>query len=114
MANLLTIENKRELLALHWGLVALKHGLEPEGDLPPEPYPDLPVNPFFADLCERVVEALIGLEEQRNRPKRAGRWRQWRRAEGHPHVLAAVRQRLMAMPPAEWQGWSDEQKRGLT
>lgn len=67
--NEVTISNHDELLALHKALIEAKFHPEPENTL-------ISGSPFIADICNRVVDALIEIESLKNPSKYEG-WMLW-------------------------------------
>ncbi len=63
------IEKHEELLALHKALMEAKFHADPDNLL-------VSGSPFVADICNRVVDALIEIESQKNPLKREA-WMNW-------------------------------------
>lgn len=67
--NEVTISEHAELVVLHKALIEAKFHPEPENLL-------ISGSPYIADICNRVVDALIEIESQKNHLKYDG-WMQW-------------------------------------
>lgn len=67
--NEVVISDYYELLALHKALIEAKFHTEPENLL-------ISGSPYIADICNKVVQALIEIETQKDASKQ-NRWMEW-------------------------------------
>ena len=101
---LLEIKDRWELLALHRALFEAKLHRAPE-DL------DVAGSPILARLAERVIDALIEVEEANGKPDARTTWTAWRQASNHPRRHAAIREAVESC--SQWSQMTGDDRRSF-
>ncbi len=100
MKNKIIISDYAELLSLHKALMEAKFHVDPENLY-------IAGSPLIANICSRVVKALIEIEAQKDPSKRES-WEKWLNLQNHNWIWSRTIQYARNNP--EWKSFNNNEK----